>query len=315
MNIIWKPALAVLFCLSVWGCSGSDRTSGAQPLAGGELPCAETLDDHFAGESSDLPLDDRSTMLRLQRQTTRLINDKKFASAKLLRDQLKVQDQCVLKLGAAAREPLSPVEIYRLNKPGVLIVAGIYKCGKCSKWHANPASGFAIKEDGVIVTNYHVINHSKHSMFVMTDEGKIYPISMVLAANEAEDVAICQVDLPKGEKLHPLPLNPEAPPGTPVTVISHPRQNFYTLTQGHVSRYFKRPGRQGKVISQMSITADYAKGSSGAPLFDDKGNVIGLVKATASLYGRIKDGNQENLQMVLKHCATAQSILDLIEDE
>ena len=118
-----------------------------------------------------------------------------------------------------------------------------------------------------------------------------------------------------GETLHALPLNPDAPPGTPVTVISHPRQNFYTLTQGYVSRYFKRRSPNGKIISQMAITADYAKGSSGAPLFDDKGNVIGLVKATSSLYGSIKDGNKENLQMVLKHCAAAQSILDLIENE
>ena len=63
----------------------------------------------------------------------------------------------------------------------------------------------------------------------------------------------------------------------------------------------------------MSVTADFARGSSGAPIFDGLGNVVGMVASTISVYYDDEDGRQKNLQMVLKNCVPARCILDLID--
>jgi S1-C subfamily serine protease len=61
----------------------------------------------------------------------------------------------------------------------------------------------------------------------------------------------------------------------------------------------------------MSITADYARGSSGSPVLDDSGAVVGMVADTRSIYYTIDHGAQQNLQMVVKECVPSASILKL----
>jgi serine protease Do len=57
----------------------------------------------------------------------------------------------------------------------------------------------------------------------------------------------------------------------------------------------------------MSITADFAQGSSGGPVLDRRGNVIGVVAATLSLYN-----SDNNLQMVSKEAIPVSRIRALI---
>ncbi len=161
--------------------------------------------------------------------------------------------------------------------------------------------------DGVGATNYHVFEQdTAETMVVATRDGRVYPIKEMLAASRADDVAIFRID---AENLTPAPVRPDAPVGTPAWVISHPARRFYTFTDGMVSRYFQ-VRHQGQAVPMMSITADYARGSSGAPVFDDGGNVIGLVARTESMYDSVEDRVQRNLQMVIKQCVPARSLLD-----
>ena len=65
----------------------------------------------------------------------------------------------------------------------------------------------------------------------------------------------------------------------------------------------------------MSITADFAKGSSGCPVLDDHGTVIGIVNNTESIYYD-DDGNRKqlDLQMVVKNAGTPSwAVLPMIE--
>jgi V8-like Glu-specific endopeptidase len=62
----------------------------------------------------------------------------------------------------------------------------------------------------------------------------------------------------------------------------------------------------------MAITADFARGSSGSPVFNECGNVAGVVCSTQSIYYRETRGRQTDLQMVFKQCVPAEQVLKLI---
>ncbi len=98
----------------------------------------------------------------------------------------------------------------------------------------------------------------------------------ILAADKPGDVALLKID---ASGLTAAPLSHGDPEGSPVTVISHPSSNFFSLTQGWISRYWAVTSF-GVVSSRMSITADFADGASGGPIFNSCGAVTGLVSAT-----------------------------------
>lgn len=201
-------------------------------------------------------------------------------------------------------------EIYERCKASVLMVGRIYKCDKCTKWHVGSASGFAITSDGIIATNYHVVEDKDGATLGAMDvTGKTYAVKEVLAANKADDVAILRL---KEAKLSPLPLAGEAAPvGSDISVISHPDGRYFTMTKGDVSRYYLSRAKNVNA-PRMAITADYAKGSSGAPVLNSKGEVVGMVSATNSIYYNKERGQNQNLQMVIKSCIPVDAIRRLI---
>jgi len=86
------------------------------------------------------------------------------------------------------------------------------------------------------------------------------------------------VKLRNASGLTAAPIFRDEPVGAPVSVISHPNGRFYVFTQGYVSRYAIVGKR-----TVVNITADYAKGSSGGPFFNSRGDLVGLVASTTSL--------------------------------
>jgi S1-C subfamily serine protease len=70
----------------------------------------------------------------------------------------------------------------------------------------------------------------------------------------------------------------------------------------------------------MTVTADYAKGSSGGPVFNETGEVVGMVSSTNSIYtesgpGQDKMTPKGQLQMVIRNCVPADAIRALFETE
>ena len=203
---------------------------------------------------------------------------------------------------------MSPVNIYRQHRRSVVVLGSLYRCPKCTKWHCSAASGFLLTASGVMVTSYHVVdNPTRDAMGAMTHDGKVYLVKEVLAAHKSDDIAVLQL---QGSGFAPLALSPGSPVGSPVWVISHPVKRFYTLTAGIISGYFVETVHGAKT-DRMAITADFAVGSSGAPVFGERGEVVGMVAATQTLYTPVKN-KQKNPQMVVKKCVPAESILALI---
>jgi len=205
----------------------------------------------------------------------------------------------------------------RLSK-SVYLVSTVYKCGKCNHWHQGAsASAWCVGEDGLMITNAHVFRNAKgDAMGVIDREGKCHPVTELLGLDAATDVALFRV---KATGLQPLKLGTAPEVGTAVTIISNPDGNLFIRTAGSVARYTKRESAKDQPkVTWMTVTADYAKGSSGGPVFNPEGEVIGMVCSTHSIYtgsgpDQAKGMPKGELQMVIRNCVPVDAIRALFE--
>lgn len=154
--------------------------------------------------------------------------------------------------------------------------------------HANPAtvtilalsatgdtlgqgSGFVISPDGVVVTNWHVIE-SADRVVVRLASGELYDRVQYLDALPDADVALIQI---AGFSLDHLEGTSVVPnPGDPVVVIGSPLGLSNTVSDGIVSAVRMLGGKQ-----ILQITAPISPGSSGGPVLDQQGRVVGIATA------------------------------------
>ena len=256
------------------------------------------------------PINDLKIKATFEKQLGKLRDEGKLVAADKLATELKKQKQINAKFPTSTGKPSSKSSVYELNKSGILCFGNIYKCDRCDKWHSNIAGGFVISKEGLAVTNYHVMENKKAGAFGgMTMDGKIYPVAEVVASSQKNDLAIVQL---QGENFHPLTIAEGGAVGADVTVISHPEGRFYSVSRGIISRYYTLRAGDERGSFRMAITADFAKGSSGSPVFNQNGAVVGVVASTNSIYYNKKEGIERNLQMVIKSCIPSGSILELL---
>lgn len=220
-------------------------------------------------------------------------------------DLVKASKSAPASVAVDLPQNLPKVIDYETQAKSVFVVASVYKCGKCSNWHlGGTATAWCLTADGLMVTNHHVFEKATgDSWGVGSVDGKVYRITELLATNKAADLAIFRVD---ASGLTPLPLGEDAAVGTAVSIISHPDRRCFFQSSGEVARYSKAPSQSpSKGATWMSVTADFAKGSSGGPVFNPEGQVVGMVSSTQSIsYGpSAKDGKPTGPhQMVIRNC-------------
>lgn len=263
------------------------------------------------GSLADEPVDDQRLMGELLKFGESRLDAGKAVKAETLRAQLD-RRRCQVTLPPAAQGSLALSAAASRVRPGVAVVGSVFKCKKCTRWHLGAASGFFISSDGILVTNHHVVSGTdKETFVVLSGDGRISAVTEVLATDAVADIAILRCE---GSGFTPLPLRTDAPDGSPVGVWSHPNSHFFSLSSGIIARRFIQRKQAGRTEA-LAITADYARGSSGGPVFDDRGNVVGIVASTDSVYYTEENGQQKNLQMVFKNCVSARSILALIDSK
>jgi len=247
-------------------------------------------------------INDRAIIGQMTREATRMMDSDETVSMKSLIEQLKKEPRAKLGLPEGKGGRAEDVQ------KAIAVVGGVYKCKRCTRWHVAPASGFLIAEN-LLVTNYHVVNQPERSaLAVRMFDGRVFMVESVVVASERYDLAVVRIP---NTGITPIALGQAAPVGAKVDLISHPNQNFYTLSEGRVARYFITK-RDKKTVPAMAITADFGRGSSGAPVLNEAGEVVGIAASTESLYYTEDDGDQKNLQMVFKNCVPVSQLRELI---
>lgn len=222
-------------------------------------------------------IDDEQIIDTFIKRMTALTEDNNCPPLSTLREQLKDFHPCTLKLPSPRRREISDEDFYSTMCRSIAIIGVIAK-DESGMWiDDSVATAWIATEDGALVTNYHVIDGPDDGrMGVMLPDGSVHPVRAVLASSKDADVAVVKID---ATGLTPLALAPNPPVMTPVRIVSHPDAHFFTLTMGHVSRYCHMDGQD-----YLTVTADVAVGSSGAPVLDRRGNVVGMVCMTQTAY-------------------------------
>lgn len=255
----------------------------------------------------------------ISRQFCRILGemakDQSLPTPRDLVTQLGANASTTLITQPAPEQRLSAEQVFALARKSVVIVGGITRCPELPHWHGSFASGFVISRDGIIVTNAHVIEAmaDTSALGVMTHDGRVLPVMSVLAGDRENDVALMRVE---ADNLTPLPIASAVPVGATIYCLSHPAVDcagtehaFYTFTTGIVAGKFRLP-LGGKVpVNALAITADYAQGSSGGPILNEHGAVVGVVCHTVSLCAR---GDPSNVQMTWKMARPSDSVLSLV---
>ncbi|MCB8823166.1 Do family serine endopeptidase [Microvirga rosea] len=143
-------------------------------------------------------------------------------------------------------------------------------------------SGFVISPEGYIVTNDHVIGNAEEIEVVFGGRKRV-PASLV-GRDPATDIAVLKVDPPAGMSVATWGDSDAAEPGSWAIAIGSPFGLGGTVTVGVISAQ-SRDIRSGLYSDFLQTDASINRGNSGGPLFNAKGEVIGVNTAIYSPSG------------------------------
>jgi hypothetical protein len=141
-------------------------------------------------------------------------------------------------------------------------------------------TGFVVRADGWIATNLHVIVGGPHVKVTLRDAREL-DVTEVLAASAEHDLALVRVQA-RGLPTLAIGDSDAMRPGDPVVAIGNPMGLEDTVSNGLVSAR-RKVDDSDDGFEVLQVSAPIAPGSSGGPLFNDHGEVIGI--ATAVLQG------------------------------
>jgi len=154
-------------------------------------------------------------------------------------------------------------------------------------------SGFILKK-GCIISNFHVVEGAASGFVRRVGDKTKYRITGVAAKDESRDLVVLTVE-GMGQDGVLLSKRATAEVGETVFALGNPRGLEGTFSQGIVSSVREIDG-----FSILQITAPISPGSSGGPIADEKGEVIGVAVAT------FKGGQNLNFAIPAKYVSDIQ---------
>ncbi len=176
-----------------------------------------------------------------------------------------------MELTDAAGEELTLQELYERCSPSVVGISA-YTLGKMGYgW----GSGVILSEDGLIITNTHVIAGADSATVKLYDNREFE--AKLIGADSISDIAVLKIEasgLPAAEFGDSAALTV----GQPVAAIGNPLGEEFrmTLTDGIVSAISRDVNYKGRSMTLMQTNAALNEGNSGGPLFNRYGQVIGI---------------------------------------
>ncbi len=255
-----------------------------------------------------------------------------LVAAKVLAAQLATAASCEGKPVAPRTQPLGGAELYAAVLPSVRIVGHFYQCKECDEWHFNGASGFCIDDHGSIATCAHVVapdGTMRDAFLVVADlRGNVWPVEKVVAVGKAADLCVLQT---AARGTVPLPMRTSVRTGEAVWCLSHPDHQFAFFSGGMVARQYvlreadvdrpEKPAAGAKVPKVdlkrpaqpwLHVTCDFCKGSSGGPIVDACGNLVGIAQSTVTVIYD-EDTTPIDTQMVFKNATPAACLAALLQ--
>ncbi len=165
-----------------------------------------------------------------------------------------------------APKELSPRDIMQRYKPAIVRVESK------APGHVSVGTGFFVSPEGRIATNLHVIAGATELRVKLSDESE-HEVTRVIAIDTERDLAIIQIDAGRAVPTVLLGDSDRVEAGDAVIAVGNPMNLDYTVSDGLISS--KRPVED---IPMLQISAPISQGSSGGPLFNSFGQVIGVAR-------------------------------------
>ena len=190
----------------------------------------------------------------------------------------------VLFLASVLHAEESLPQLVKRVKPAVVAIATYDTNGEA----VMTGSGFFLRP-GQVVTNLHVVRGAVRAEIKTLDgKGKVFPVSGVLAVDEEGDLALLSVEMPL-ERARTSELASELPDeGETIFVIGNPLKLEGSVSDGIVSAVREVPNSY-RIIQ---ITAPISHGNSGSPVFNLRGQVLGVVT--------VKVTNGQNINLAIE---------------
>ncbi len=186
---------------------------------------------------------------------------------------------------------LTPEELYKKVSPSVVRV----NVRNARSELIGHGSGFFVRDTSTVVTNFHVVEGGHFAEVVLSDGTTLAAVSDVETFDMQSDVAILRVFVEKKKGIRPLTFSGDQlpPPASKAYVIGSPEGLDNSFSEGSVSAVREMDDR-----TWIQTTAPISPGSSGSPVFNERGLVIGV--ATKSRVG----GQNLNMAVASLHLQT-----------
>jgi regulator of sirC expression with transglutaminase-like and TPR domain len=190
-------------------------------------------------------------------------------AGKLTGDETENNSSKLSELELAKRDAKDFKKLASLIKPSVVVIESVDRNG----YEGGRGTGFVVRGDGVIATNFHVIGEHRDFSIRFSD-GRTFRPQSILAVDRNRDLALVKIDA-KNLPVLQLGDSQELIPGQAILSIGNPLGYEHSVSRGVVAAIREIEFGDGRPMVQVAIPIE--PGSSGSPALDLNGNVVAIL--------------------------------------